>query len=69
TFRYASACGRPLHDGYDPKIVSQLRLYSAVGPAVYVTFTLVALASFWLSGIGFAFVPIFYMLQGVRRTP
>ena len=67
TFWYASVGGRLLHAGYDSKTVSQLRLYSAVAPVVYLTFTLAALINFWLSVIGFAFVPIFYILQGVRQ--
>ncbi len=65
-FWYATAGGRLLHEGFDPKTVAEVRLYSAVGPLVYLAFTLLALVNFWLSLIGFAFVPVFYVLQGVR---
>ncbi len=66
TFWYASGQANLLQEGYNPKMASTLRLYSAVGPLVYLVFTLFALVNFRLSIIGFVFVPIFYVLQGIR---
>ncbi len=66
TLWYASTNDQLLHEDVEKRIVSELRLYSAVGPLVYLIFTLLALVNFWLSVIGFAFVPIFYIVQGVR---
>ena len=67
TFWYASMNGRLLVDRYDATMISGMRLATAVGPLVYLAFTLLALLSFWLSIAGFAFVPLFYVLQGLRH--
>lgn len=69
SFWYASAGGRLLHPGYDLRLIPRLRVVSAVGPTAYMVFTLLALVSFWLSVAGFAFVPMFYIFQGLRPPP
>jgi uncharacterized membrane protein len=65
-FWYASGPGKLLLPDYSPSQIRAVRRASCVGPLVFAVFTLLALASFWLFLAGFAFVPLFYIVQSAR---